>query len=83
MEFSTTTVDSASPIPLKALNKCDECGEPNTGKVEVVLGFGVFHVECTEVCPDGWLWPASLIHNGEVVLYCGGCAIAAGRADLV
>lgn len=82
MRLSTNKVDSASETPAKLNNSCDECGLPNTGKVEVVLGFGAFHPECVAPCPDGWAWPISLIETGEVSYYCGGCALAAGRDEI-
>lgn len=79
MRFSTTDSNSASPSPATFAGLCDECGQPNTDKTTVVLGFGNFHPECTSTCPDGWVWPTSMLENGEVLYYCGGCALASGR----
>lgn len=77
----TNNAAAASGYAPNRDNKCDECGQPNTGKATVVLGFGTFHPECVETCPHGWLWPLSVIHSDEITWYCGSCAIEAGRGE--
>jgi hypothetical protein len=77
----TNNAEAASQTHQDLSNKCDECGEPNTGRATVVLGFGAFHPECVETCPHGWLWPASIVQTGEVTWYCGACAVEAGRDE--
>jgi len=66
---------------------CNECAhllrETSVADTTMLPGFGVLHTECTGRCPCGYTWPASLLDTGEVLYYCGGCAIAAGRDDLL
>lgn len=80
MASSSSPRPYTSGLPEMLVSVCVECGEPLDDEyATVVLGFGQFHPECVETCPDGWLWPASLISSGEVNYYCGGCALASGR----
>jgi hypothetical protein len=58
--------------------KCDECGQPldPEGNVDIT-DLGVFHLHCTQRCPHGQTWPASMFTFGDVVFACNGCARAA------
>ena len=63
--------------------KCDECGGISSGDTVYLPGFGTFHRSCTALCPCSWAWPRSLVDTGEVIFYCGTCALAAGRDELL
>lgn len=82
MPVSPFSPVDATSMPDQRSN-CDECGTPHTEQSILLPGFGQFHPECVATCGCSWAWPASLIETGEVILYCGGCALAAGRDELL
>lgn len=82
MSVSPLSASDATPST-DSRNSCDECGSPHTEHSVLLPGFGQFHRECVETCPCSWAWPASLIASGEVIFYCGTCALAAGRGELL
>lgn len=72
-----------SPNSAPNASCCAECGDPHTENSVLLPGFGSFHPECVATCACSWAWPISLITTGEVIYYCGACALAAGRDELV
>lgn len=62
---------------------CDECGQSITDRSTYLAGFGLFHTDCVAICACSWAWPASLVETGDVIMYCGTCALAAGRDELM
>lgn len=84
---ANNTAAGTARSPVKIHKYCDECAQSLIESADVtttiIPGFGILHTECTDTCECGYLWPASLILTGEVIFYCGGCALAAGRDDLI
>jgi hypothetical protein len=82
MSVSPLATPHATPTPVSR-NSCVECGSEHTERSIYLPGFGEFHPECVQTCACSWAWPVSLIRSGEVIFYCGTCALAAGRDALL
>lgn len=80
MPSSPLSASSATPDTHTRPN-CDECGSPHTDESVLLPGFGLFHPQCVAPCGCSWTWPISLICSGEVIFYCGTCALAEGRGE--